>query len=114
MPEEPPNPTLWDHWRPPAGPDENSQAAAKAYAALGGDVRRRVACFIARNGPVAEWQVAQELGLPRPTSTPRIYELHRADIIIRDSKKGVTPSGRACWRYVVTPFWASYLESIEG
>lgn len=94
--------SIWDDWSPPAGPDENSRAAAEAFIDLGGDVRHRVAQYIADHGPVAEWQVAEGLDLIRQTTTPRIYELHRAGVIVRLETKGRTRSGRACWRYVVT------------
>ena len=114
MPEEPPNPTLWDNnWPPTTGPDENSRAAAASVISVVGSRRRLAAEYIASHGPVAEWEVGEALGLIRPASTPIIYELHRAGVIERHERKGTTPSGRACWRYVITPFWKSYLEADE-
>jgi predicted transcriptional regulator len=94
--------SLWDGWAPPMGPDENSKAAAVSIVEVGGSIRRACAAFIRDYGPAAEWEVAEGLGLIRQTTTPRIYELHRAGIITRLQVKGRTPSGRACWRYVVT------------
>ena len=106
--------TLFDDWAPPTRKDENSTAAAEAITALAGDQRRRVAQFIADRGPVAEWEVAEGLGLSRPTSTPRIWELRKAGVISRVEVKGRTPSGRSCWRYVIVPFWRSYLLEMDN
>lgn len=102
--------TIWSGWAPPTGKDENSVAAAEAIIVAAGSLRRRVAVYVADHGPVAEWEVAEALGLSRPTATPRIFELHTAGVITRHEIKGKTPSGRSCWRYVIVPFWQRYLE----
>ena len=108
-----PSPTIWDGWTAPTGKDENSKIAAEMIEGRGSEIRRRVIRFIAAVGPVAEWEVSLALGLGRPTTTPRIWELHRNGVITRHAVKGRTPAGRPCWRYTVTPFWASYLEQLD-
>ena len=105
--------TLWDGWPPPSTPDENSQEAAESVILSAGTWRRRVAEYVAEHGPVAEWQIERGLRLAGNTTRPRVWELHRAGVIRRIEAKGTTPSGRACWRYVVVLGWRAYLMDAE-
>lgn len=94
--------SIWDGWATPTTRDENSTAAASSMLDSAGTIRHKVAQCIAERGPVAEWEIDRILGLSGNTARPRIWELYKTGIVTRDKNKGKTPSGRACWRYVIT------------
>jgi predicted ArsR family transcriptional regulator len=98
--------SLWDAMPPPDPPpttaDPMSRAAADSIAALAGAVRRRVAEYVNAHEPVAEWTIERELGLSGNTVRPRLWELMRADLV-ETAGRGITPSGRECHLYRLTP-----------
>lgn len=91
--------------RPPSTADENSQAAAESMVGTAGTIRRRVAEYIDRYGPVATWEIERDAQMKHETISARVWELYRAGVIDRHPAKGTTPAGRSCWRYVVTDSW---------
>ena len=103
--------SLWN--TPPTTSDENSKAAAASMIMRAGTIRRMVAKKIAETGPVAAWELEQMLNMSGNTIRPRIWELYHRHVIYRAEEKGVTPSGRACWKYMVDPYWESTLEDDE-
>lgn len=92
--------SVWD--APPSTSDENSQAAAASMIASAGTLRRVVLSCIGNNRGIAEWDLERRLSLPGNTVRPRVWELLKAGVIRRLDEKGVTPSGRACYLYVIT------------
>ena len=92
-----------DLWGPPpATADPNSQAAAESMVLSAGNLRRAVFMAVEKWGPISAQELEAHLEMPGNTLRPRLWELHRAGYIERIPEKGVTSSGRACWRYVAT------------
>ena len=97
---------------PPSTADENSQAAALSMVGPVGSIRRRVAEYIDRYGPVGTWEIERDAHMKHETISARVWELYRAGVIDRHPAKGTTPSGRSCWRYVVTESWHDRLADL--
>jgi predicted ArsR family transcriptional regulator len=105
-------PTFWDHLAtPPSTRDSMSRAAAGSVSGIAGTLRRQVAEYIRDHGPVAEWTIEGGLGLRGNTVRPRIWELSNARLI-EHRGRGLTPSGRSCHLYALTPLGRSILEGL--
>ncbi len=91
---------LWDSL--PTTADPNSQAAAESMVLSAGNLRRAVFMAVEKWGPISAQELEVHLEMDGNTLRPRLWELRRAGYIERVPEKGLTSSGRACWRYVAT------------
>jgi hypothetical protein len=97
------DPTIWDGWTLPTTANEYSREAAESMIGSAGTIRHAIACSVADFGPITERWLEERHYLSGNTVRPRLKELMNAGIITLDPEPGVTPSGRRCGRYVVTP-----------
>jgi ribosomal protein S19E (S16A) len=83
---------------PPSHDDENSMAAAASIESVAGRTRAQVHAFIQSAGGATEQEIERGTGIGGNTVRPRLRELEDRGLI-RKAGKGVTASGRSCWRY---------------
>jgi len=91
---------MLEWWPAPSTGDENSDEAADAVMEVAGAQRRRVLDELAVDFGSSQ-ELEERLGLPGNSVRPRLWELRKAGLIERVGK-GLTPSGRSCWRYGLT------------
>lgn len=86
-----------------AGSD-TSKAAAEALTHKRTETdRQRIMSYLIEQGPATDEQIADALNMPGNTERPRRVELVERGDLTKHAEKGVTRSGRAANRWMVTP-----------